>query len=141
MAEAFGIFAGAAGLAGLFTPCVECFEYIQFGRKFGKDYETSLVKLDVVRLRLSRWGVSVGLVADPTEPRPSILATRTQASDAELELVEKILGQIKDAFDEVETTSIMFKTKAEKSKSTDLVLYDPNTDLESRFRSLHLKTR
>ena len=42
MAEAFGIFAGAAGLAGLFTPCVECFEYVQFGRNFGQDCERSL---------------------------------------------------------------------------------------------------
>jgi hypothetical protein len=54
MAETFGIFAGAAGLAGLFTPCVEYFEYVQFRRSFGQDYERSLVKLDVVRLRLSR---------------------------------------------------------------------------------------
>jgi hypothetical protein len=87
MAEAFGIFAGAAGLAGLFTPCIECFEYIQFGRSFGQDYERSLVKLDVVRLRLSRWGVSVGLAADPQEPRPSFPTSQGRASDAEVELV------------------------------------------------------
>lgn len=141
MAEAFGIFAGAAGLAGLFTPCVECFEYVQFGRRFGKDYETCLVKLDIVRLRLSRWGVSVGLVADPTEPRRSTVMPQTPVSDAELELVKTILGQIVDAFDEVRATSIMFKTKVQTSKSSDLVLCDPNTDLEPRFRDLHLKTR
>jgi hypothetical protein len=34
---------GVAILARLFTPCVEYFEYIQFVRKFGKDYETCLV--------------------------------------------------------------------------------------------------
>jgi hypothetical protein len=34
---------GVAILAWLFTPCVEHFEYIRFGRKFGRDYETCLV--------------------------------------------------------------------------------------------------
>ena len=46
-----------------------------------------------------------------------------------------------DVFEEAQATSAMFKTKAEKSKSAELVLYDPTTDLESGFRSLHLKTR
>jgi len=141
MAKAFGIFADAVDLAGPFTSCVECFEHIQFGRNFGKDYEMSLVKLDVVQLRLSRWGVSVGLVADPIEPRPSTPASQTRASDAELDLVKSFLGKIIEVFEEVQTLSIMFKTKAEKSKSTDLALYDPNTDLGPQFRSLHLKTR
>ena len=129
MAEAFGIFAGAAGLAGLFTPCVECFEYVQFARKFGKDYETCLVKLDVVRLRLSRWGVAVGLVADPIELRPSALATQARVSDAELELVKSILGQIMDAFDEVRAMSTKFHANVKNSRSSELVLYDSNTDL------------
>jgi hypothetical protein len=73
---------------GLFTPCVECFEYVQFGRKFEKDYEICLVKLDIVRLRLS---VSVGLVADATEPRRSTVVPQTPVSDAEIELVKTIL--------------------------------------------------
>src|SRR5271155_746968 len=102
MAEAFGIFAGAAGLAGLFTPCVECFEYVQFGRRFGQDYERSLVKLDVVRLRLSRWGVSVGIVADPRESRTSFPTSQGGASDAELAMVKSVLGQIIDAFEEAQ---------------------------------------
>jgi hypothetical protein len=141
MAEAFGIFAGAAGLAGLFTNCVRCFEYVQFGRKFGKDYETCLVKLDIVRLRLSRWGVSVGLVAEPAEPRRSTIVPQIAVSNSEVELVETILGQIVDAFDEVRAMSIKFKMKVQNSNSADLLLCDPNTDLEPRFRDLHLKTR
>jgi hypothetical protein len=139
MAEAFGIFAGAAGLAGLFVPCVDCFEYIQFGRRFGKDYEACLVKLDVVRLRLSRWGVAVGLLVDSTEPRPFFSSRR--ATDTEVELVALILGQIKDAFDEVETTSNMLRMKAKQLNSAELEIWDPNTDLAPRFQSIHFKTR
>ena len=47
---------GVLALAGLFNNAVECFEFIQLGRNFGGDFQTSLLKLDDVRLRLSRWG-------------------------------------------------------------------------------------
>jgi hypothetical protein len=45
---------GVAILARLFTPCVEYFEYIQFGRKFGRDYETCLVARIAVSVAQSK---------------------------------------------------------------------------------------
>ena len=36
--EPVGFAIGVAGLAGTFTACVDCFEYVQLGRKFGADY-------------------------------------------------------------------------------------------------------
>ena len=59
--EPVGLKIGIAGLAGAFTACVDCFEYIQLGRQFGQDYGNCLLKLDVAKLRLSRWGVAMGL--------------------------------------------------------------------------------
>lgn len=38
MAEVFGIVSGALSVAALFKNCVDCFEYIQLGRNFGRDY-------------------------------------------------------------------------------------------------------
>lgn len=38
MDEPIGIAAGAVGIAAAFTACVDCFEYVQFGRHFGRDY-------------------------------------------------------------------------------------------------------
>lgn len=138
MAEVFGIVAGAAGLAGLFTPCVECFEYIQFGRSFGKDYETCLVKFDVVRLRLSRWGTSVGLGSDPSltarQSKPQI-----QVPSDQIALANKVLQQILDKFEETEVTSKLFKTKAERS-GTDTAIFS-TSDLSSRFSSLHVTSK
>src|SRR3954452_10528420 len=55
MAEAAGLVVGAVSVAGLFTNCVDCFEYVQMGRNFGKNYQRSLLRVDVVKLRLSRW--------------------------------------------------------------------------------------
>ncbi|KAF2735602.1 hypothetical protein EJ04DRAFT_511698, partial [Polyplosphaeria fusca] len=59
--EAGGFAIGLVALAGLFNNAVDCFEYVQLGRSFGTDYQTSLLKLDNTRLRLSRWGQAVGL--------------------------------------------------------------------------------
>lgn len=49
------------GLVGSFVACVDCFEYIRIGRNFGEDYQTSVIKLDLVRLRFTRWGEAVGI--------------------------------------------------------------------------------
>lgn len=65
MAEVFGIVSGSLSAAALFNNCVDCFEYIQLGRKFGSDYERSRLKLDVARLRLSRWGEAMRVNDDP----------------------------------------------------------------------------
>jgi len=141
MAEVFGIVAGAAGLAALFTPCVECFEYIQFGRHFGKDYERCLVKLDVVRLRLTRWGQAVGIYDDPAQARAGN-HHRIMATDDELQNCASILGQIQEIFEEAESSSISFRTKREKEqKMGEITLCQPDSDLDARHRSVHLTTQ
>jgi hypothetical protein len=61
MAEPFGIVAGAVGIAATFKACVDCFEYIQLGRHFGRDYQTDLLSLNCARLRLTRWGQAVNI--------------------------------------------------------------------------------
>ena len=37
--EPVGLAVGIAGLAGLFTTCIECFNIVQRGRYSGRDYE------------------------------------------------------------------------------------------------------
>ncbi len=41
--ELAGVIDGGVTLASLFTSCVGCFEYVQLGRNFGKDYQQSLL--------------------------------------------------------------------------------------------------
>ncbi|KAK7212144.1 hypothetical protein V2G26_019322 [Clonostachys chloroleuca] len=48
-------------LASTFDSVIKIFEYIHFAETFGGDYEDSILKLDNVNLRLSRWGEAVGL--------------------------------------------------------------------------------
>jgi Prion-inhibition and propagation len=43
---------GLAGLAGLFSACVDCFAFIQSGHAHGRDLEILLTKLDVEKARI-----------------------------------------------------------------------------------------
>lgn len=54
MAEPFGIASGEISIASAFTTCVDAFEYVHIGRRFGKDYQTDQLRLTLLRLRLSR---------------------------------------------------------------------------------------
>ncbi|OBT93596.1 hypothetical protein VE01_08371 [Pseudogymnoascus verrucosus] len=75
MAEPFGIVSGAIRIASAFTACVDCFEYVQFGRHFGRDFQTSQLTLNCLRLRLTQWGESVNIYDDPKLGRQDAAAT------------------------------------------------------------------
>jgi uncharacterized small protein (DUF1192 family) len=107
MAEPFGIIAGAIGIASAFTAYIDCFEYIQFSRHFGRDFETSQLALDYARLRLTRWGESVNIYDDPKLGRQDATAT-------EIQLAKDALLQILVLFADTESISKKYKltTKA-----------------------------
>jgi len=46
MGDPIGIALGAAGLAGLFGTCVQCFDLIQLGTAFARDYEILQTKFE-----------------------------------------------------------------------------------------------
>lgn len=135
--EAAGVAVGVAGLAGAFTTCVECFEYIQLGRRFGEDYGKCVLKLDAAKVRMSRWGASMGLGADSRTQQP------VSASEEEFQLAESLLEQIRDTFKDAERLSERFKKHAimQKTKPDDLVVYDAESDLDPGYRRLHLTMR
>jgi hypothetical protein len=124
-------------LAGLFNNAVDCFEYVQLGRKFGKRFQTSLLKLDNARLRLSRWGQSVGLVGDLEDART---LERTFLSAEDVNRAEMILGHILDLFVDAKGVSEKFKNRARPGDST-LLVFDTQADLEPVVASLHQKMR
>lgn len=59
--EATGVVLGVAGLAGLFSTIVDCFQLIQRGRSCDRDYRILETKLDNQELRLTAWGRACGL--------------------------------------------------------------------------------
>jgi len=136
MAEGVGLAVGIVSLAGLFTNAVQCFEYVQLGRQFGKNFQTSQLKLDNSRLRLSRWGESLGL-GSITEN-----GTLQEHIDtaADVGQAEAVLGQIIDLFADAEGISVRYKSRT-PSHSGALEVFDSQVDLQPSAATLHEKMR
>jgi len=54
--EVAGVVIGSVSLAALLETCMSCFDYIDTGQKYGKDYQKFAIAMRGLELRLSRWG-------------------------------------------------------------------------------------
>ncbi|OAK94517.1 hypothetical protein IQ06DRAFT_298529 [Phaeosphaeriaceae sp. SRC1lsM3a] len=135
--EAAGLAVGVVALAGLFNNAVGCFEYVQLGHNFGTNFQTSLLKLDNARLRLSRWGQAVGLSGD-LEGAQSLQEATVRKED--IDNAERILGQLLDLFVEAERLSAKYKASVKPDNSA-LTILDVQADMDDLGRSLHDKMR
>ena len=98
MAEVFGIVAGGVGIAAAFTTCVDCFDYIQVGRHFKRDYQTEMLKLECARYRLTTWGQAVNIYSTHQ-------VSFTDASGDRLRLAKDLLFQILKLFEDARKVS------------------------------------
>jgi uncharacterized small protein (DUF1192 family) len=131
MAEPFGIVAGAIGIASAFTACVDCFEYVQFGRHFGRDFQTCQLALNCARLRLTRWGESVNIYNDPT-------LGRRDATTTEIQLAKDALLQILMLFADTESISKKYRLTAKAGE--DLSVYSTG-DMDPKMAVLDNKMK
>src|SRR5438552_3641270 len=96
---------GVVGLVGTFTACVDCFDYIRIGRNLGEDYQTSVVKFDLVRLRFTRLGQSAGIVQGDQNIDEDVavaqLKSRLATLDKEFAIIMQTLGHILRLFEEL----------------------------------------
>ena len=136
MAEAAGLTIGVVALASLFNNAIQCFEFVQLGRNFGKNFQTSQLKLDNARLRLSRWGSSLGL-SDNLHDAQSL---EERFSPQTIAQAKALLSQILELFGEAESVSDKYKSRA-KASDGRLMTYNPQTDLDSATTDLHNKMR
>ncbi|QUC16993.1 uncharacterized protein UV8b_01234 [Ustilaginoidea virens] len=105
MAEVFGTVAGALSVAALFNNCVDCFEYIQLSRHFGRDFERCQLKLDVANIRLGTWGETLAINDDPR------FATDAP-DDRDSRQVQAILEEI----------GLLFQTVQKSSKRYEIIV-------------------
>lgn len=128
---------GVAGLAGLFSTCMECFDYIQLGRAFGKDYGKCLLRLDAAKLRFSRWGEATGVAST------SQVVDRLALPKEDFRLAESLLQQIHDLFEDTEKMSIRYQKHAalDSSISDALAVCDEEIDLSLQDLQLHSQLR
>lgn len=66
---ALGIVSLAGSISGSFTSIIQCFEYVQLSRAFGRDFEKAQIRLGALKLRLTRLGVVLGVLPDPKTGR------------------------------------------------------------------------
>lgn len=132
MAEPVSLLLATAGITGIFTSCIGCFEYIQLGKSFGKDYERCLLRMDLVRLRLSRWWETLH------SPGPNPAPFR---SEEHLQILRSTLEDIHDQFDEARSLSLRYQSRLAGSSTTDLTVCDPESDLGPNRWRLHSKLR
>lgn len=137
MMEPVGLGIGIAGLAGAFTACIDCFEYIQLGRQFGQDYGKCLPKLDIAKLRMSRWGAAIGLGPEPY-PKPQL-----SVSNEDIRLAQSLLEQILGSFEDAERISERFKkhTSMQNTNSHELLVCNATLDMDPDYQRLHLTMR
>ena len=136
MAEPFGVVAGAISVSAAFTACVDCFEYIQFGRHFGRDFQTDQLSLNCARLRLTRWGQAVDIFNDPRFGKLDDTATEIQTAKGTLLQILVLFADSKD---------ISKKYESGARTGEDLTLSSPNdmdptvSALENTMKKLALK--
>jgi Prion-inhibition and propagation len=132
-------FIGIAGLVGTFTACVDCFEYIRIGRSLGADYQTAIIKLDLARLRLTRWGRSVGILQGDQDIDEAVAITQLKsklgAPEKDFETVTNTIGQLFTLFKMTAETSNRLSSRSGLEDEVDNSI--DNTDI----RFLHDKMR
>jgi hypothetical protein len=133
---------GVVGLVSTFTTCVDCFDYIRIGRNLGEDYQTAIVKLDLVRLRFTRWGQAAGIVHGGQNVDEGIavaqLRSKLTAPDKEFPTIMQTLGQILRLFERTVETSERLALKSTKVQApvSDDVGFEDTT-----LQALHEKMR
>ncbi|KAL6228985.1 hypothetical protein BDW75DRAFT_117664 [Aspergillus navahoensis] len=112
----------------LLNQAVGFFGSVQIGESFGKSFKMSLLKVDVIKLRLTRWGHSVGLVslADVKSLEDTKLA------EEDIPKVQDLLTEILDLIEDAEKFSARFKKKNPKA-----LTMDPEKELDEASASLH----
>jgi hypothetical protein len=81
--ETAGLVIGSLGLAALFETCMTCFDYIDTGRQYGKDYQRFVISMGSLELRMSRWWDVAGL-----------RASTARMSEKEERQIKDLLGSI-----------------------------------------------
>lgn len=131
MVEVAGL---SLGILTALNSSIGCFDAISVARTFDRDFQTATLKLDVARLRLSRWARSVGIDSlenDDGAPqaRPLIASGSLEEQSKATEILEQITALFKDA-----------ERKSSRLKLVDSSAYDTD-ELDPATSSMHRKLR
>lgn len=131
--EPVSLSVSVVALVSLFNTALDCFKRVKVAKSFGSDYQTYVLRLQNLRLRLSRWGEAVGLSKQSTavgQPRTSAL------SESEVKQAEAVVGHIIRLFSDTEELAAKYA-----GKQSELVVMDEDDDSLSDIGKLCQKMR
>ncbi|PWI65029.1 hypothetical protein PCL_07441 [Purpureocillium lilacinum] len=133
--EVGGFVVGVVGLASLFNNVIDSFEYVHIAKTFGSNFQTSLLKLENARLRLSRWGDALGLSGGAIDDQTALPSNVW--SEADKGKAEQLLGQILACFNQAWKISDQYKMgeNPDKQNVSDLMALS----LREKMRELSIK--
>jgi hypothetical protein len=131
--EPVSLSVSVVALVSLFDTALDCFKRVKVAKSFGSDYQTYVLRLQNLRLRLSRWREAVDLSKESTavdQPRTSAL------SESNVRQAEAVVGHIIRLFSDTEELAGKYA-----GKQSDLVVMDEGADCLSDVGKLCQKMR
>jgi hypothetical protein len=127
MTEAAGL---VLGVVALWKTCVQIFDAIDSGRRYGMDYELLRVKLEVERIRLLNWGDG----NDSSEPNPRLKREEVKSA------VTRVLGCIQHIFENSERLQNTYGLEAD-DRAASGYRFDRvrNSSFSERYSRSHTK--
>lgn len=110
----------ATALSGTVISVVECIEYAQLSRSFGKDFDKSQVRLCALKLQVTRWGVCAGVLTDPKTGQRRIVEVNQQTASA----ASKLWSTIEYDLNEVEQRSKSYVQRQLSPSPEDLEVFE-----------------
>jgi hypothetical protein len=114
--EPVSLSVSVVALATIFDSALNCFKHVKVAKSFGVDYQTYVLRLQNLQLRLSRWGETVGLGKDVTAHEQS---TPSSLPELQLKRAEELVGHIIRLFSDAEDLADKYA-----GDSADLVVID-----------------
>ena len=112
-----GLVISGVGLVALVSTVAACFESIEIGRGFGRQYDHHALQLDLAKLALQRWCRSVDI--SDAGPDANLMDRLALASEHETELVRKLLENIQLAFEDAEKTAKRYTPPTPANQASD----------------------
>lgn len=100
--EIAGMAISLVSLVSVFENAITCFARVRMAKTFGSDLQLFMLRLEVLHLRLTRWGETLGL----NKPIKEIRTPSTEAQTLAIKLLKQIKAHFEDAVKVVEGLDI-----------------------------------
>lgn len=125
----------ATSLPVTFISIVECFEYVELGRRFGKDFNKCQARLEALKLQITRWGISSGVLSDPQTGKQRAVDFDAHTT----ETAQRLLGHILADTRELEIKSRKYCDQAGATSEIDSMHPDPSDAPTQALKSITSK--